>query len=891
MSGQGQHATSNMDRRQLGARHRLDVPARRLMLVGALVAAVLLGVVSVASASSSFYWYGENSITCWQTGSLGSGSSTCDSVGESYLLSHMRAGGIGVDVELVNSGTSGDYCNYYNIGEGLDTTNENEQGGLTGFNPTTPFGAYQEGNHYNPPDVCQAYSDGWGQVVRGNSANKKCEAPYAPCGMQHFVSLGGQGTNDRPWSNVFGSPALVISAEDNPHTIEAPNAWGYICPLLKSPSGAILEYCLEAWHVGSGSFPAYKHADEAGPCNFGAGQTFTEFLPATKFAELVSGSSETFEYKNNFASRTFTARITPSDLEAAISAVEAHGCGAQSHNTSEYALVGIEQGTEGGGLTTLGESTAHLEAWTTYTPLPPETTTSGPTEIRPLQATFNGTVNPRGNEAHYYFKYGTTTSYGSTTSEGSTNTGESPEGEHTTVTGLQPGTTYHYRLVAHTEGGTTEGGDQEFKTPGPVEAVTGVVSGLTEEQATLNGTVNPKGYDSKYYFQYGTTTSYGSVTSEGDAGAGSSPVPESAVLTKLAYGTVYHYRLVGTSGGVTSYGADQKFTTQDEPSSSRWIDNNPDTGETAVYYRNSSGAVAWWQWHAITGWEKGVLGGAMASGTTPAVLYSPSTGETSVYYQNSSHEMAFWQWSPGRGWASGTLGGHMAASTSPAGVVNWSSPETTIYYQNSSSEIAFWQWHLGKGWESGTLGGHAAAGSTPGVLYEPANGETSVYYPNSSHEMAFWQWQPGKGWVSGVLGGHVAANTSPAVVLDRSLPETVIYYQNSSGEVAYWDWAKGWTNGTLGGHMAANTSPAVVVNWSLPETVVYYQNSSGEVAYWDWSKGWGNGTLGGHVAASTSPAVVVDWSLPETSLYYQNSSGEFGFWQWQLGKGWVNGVV
>jgi hypothetical protein len=466
MSGQAPQATSNMDRRQLSARRRLAAATRRLVLVGALVASVLLGVASVASASSSFYWYGENSLTCWQTGSLGSGSSACDSVGEGYLPGHVHSGAIGEDVELVNSGVSGDYCNYYNIGaEGFDTTNELEQAGLTGFNPPRPFGDYQEGNKYNPPDVCQAYSDTWGEVVRGNSANKTCDTPYAPCGMQHFVSLGGQGTNDRPWSTAFGSPALVISAEDNPHTIEAPNSWGYICPLLKSPSGAIFEYCLEAWHVGSGSFPAYKHADEAGPCNFGAGQTFTEFLSGTKFAELVSGSSETFEYKNNFASRTFTARITKSDLEAAISAVEGHGCGAQSHNISEYALVGIEQGTEGGGLTTLGESTAHLQAWTTYTPLPPEATTNAASEVREEQATLNGSVNPKGTDTHYYFQYGETTAYGSTTGEGDAGSGTSSVSKSNTITGLQPGMAYHYRIVATSAGGTKDGADQTFTTP------------------------------------------------------------------------------------------------------------------------------------------------------------------------------------------------------------------------------------------------------------------------------------------------------------------------------------------------------------------------------------------------------------------------------------------
>jgi hypothetical protein len=437
-------------------------------------------------------------------------------------------------------------------------------------------------------------------------------------------------------------------------------------------------------------------------------------------------------------------------------------------------------------------------------------------------------------------------------------------------------------------------------TPVPLapEATTGAVSGIQSLQATLNGSVNPRGTSTQYYFKYGTTTAYGKTTSEGSAGSGHGSLGESATVA-LEPGTTYHYRIVAHSEGGAVEGADQTFTTQDEPSSSRWIDFNPDSGETGIYYRNSGGAVAWWQWHPVVGWEKGTLGGTMAAGTTPAVLYSPSSGETSVYYQNGNNEVAFWQWQLGKGWESGTIGGHEALNTSPAVVVNWSTPETTVYYQNSSGEIAFLQWHIGKGWESGVLGGHAAAGSTPAVVYNPANGETAVYYQNSAHELAFWQWRPVKGWESGTIGGHEALNTSPAVVVNWSTPETTVYYQNSSGEIAFLQWhiGKGWEGGVvLSGHAvaaAAGTTPAVVYSPATGETTVYYQDSSSEIAFLQWRpvKGWEGGVLGGKAAAGTSPAVVINWSKPETSLYYQNSSGEIAFWQWQFGAGWGKGVV
>lgn len=81
----------------------------------------------------------------------------------------------------------------------------------------------------------------------------------------------------------------------------------------------------------------------------------------------------------------------------------------------------------------------------------------------------------------------------------------------------------------------------------------------TTAQSVL-GTINPNGSDTRYRFEYGTTTSYGSTTPTESAGAGTSPLQESASLNNLTPGTVYHYRIVAISAGGTSDGADQTFT-------------------------------------------------------------------------------------------------------------------------------------------------------------------------------------------------------------------------------------------------------------------------------------------------------------------------------------------
>jgi hypothetical protein len=90
---------------------------------------------------------------------------------------------------------------------------------------------------------------------------------------------------------------------------------------------------------------------------------------------------------------------------------------------------------------------------------------------------------------------------------------------------------------------------------------TGSTTGLTENEATLHGTVNPEGAETKYYFEYGTTESYGSKTAEVNAGSGMNNIEVSKTITGLTSDTKYHYRIVATNNNGTTDGAGQTFTT------------------------------------------------------------------------------------------------------------------------------------------------------------------------------------------------------------------------------------------------------------------------------------------------------------------------------------------
>jgi hypothetical protein len=95
----------------------------------------------------------------------------------------------------------------------------------------------------------------------------------------------------------------------------------------------------------------------------------------------------------------------------------------------------------------------------------PAVTTSSTSDVGKSSATLSGTVNPNGQSTTYYFQYGTTTAYGTQTSPANVGSGTTPVGVHQAIFGLTPNTTYHYRLVATSSAGTTNGADQTFTTP------------------------------------------------------------------------------------------------------------------------------------------------------------------------------------------------------------------------------------------------------------------------------------------------------------------------------------------------------------------------------------------------------------------------------------------
>lgn len=162
----------------------------------------------------------------------------------------------------------------------------------------------------------------------------------------------------------------------------------------------------------------------------------------------------------------------------------------------------------------------------------PTINTQNATEISQFSARVYGSVNPNGLATSVWFQWGPTTSYGNTTSSQSMGSGTSTVSFNQVISGLQMGTTYHYRAVAQNAGGIAYGDDRTFTTVMGTGNITATASPnpvapnlpTTISVTVRNGLGQPVGAGKTVTF---STTHPGSFQGNG-ASSSSSP---SSVLT------------------------------------------------------------------------------------------------------------------------------------------------------------------------------------------------------------------------------------------------------------------------------------------------------------------------------------------------------------------------
>jgi subtilisin family serine protease len=200
------------------------------------------------------------------------------------------------------------------------------------------------------------------------------------------------------------------------------------------------------------------------------------------------------------------------------------------------------------------------------------------TNIGVGKATLEGRVYPASLPTTYQFEWGPTTSYGSSIPLVPKSVGSEASWFDVaeTIEGLTGSNTYNFRIKATNAEGTIFSPNQPFATPNwKPAAITKAASNVGQYEATLNGTVNPRGFATTYYFEYGPTTAYGQKIplSPKAVGSGTGDIAVAEVVKGLSSYTTYHYRLVAQNGEGTSNGADQVLTTKPATFNSEFAGN------------------------------------------------------------------------------------------------------------------------------------------------------------------------------------------------------------------------------------------------------------------------------------------------------------------------------
>ncbi|MEA2468992.1 MAG: virginiamycin lyase, partial [Thermoleophilaceae bacterium] len=228
--------------------------------------------------------------------------------------------------------------------------------------------------------------------------------------------------------------------------------------------------------------------------------------------------------------------------------------GLEPNTTYYYRIVASSTGG-----TTYGD-----EATFTTDAVAPDASTGSATGVTASSARLAGTLNPRNSDAGWHFDYGTNGTFGSSAPDPDEALA-ADNGDHAVaqdITGLEPNTTYHYRLAASSNAGATTDAQKVFKTLAVAPGVQAQdAQDVTTRSATLAGAVNPRNSDSSYRFEWGETTAYGQSSPLVDAGDDNQSHAVALPLDALTPGTTYHYRVVASSDAGETPGEDRSFTT------------------------------------------------------------------------------------------------------------------------------------------------------------------------------------------------------------------------------------------------------------------------------------------------------------------------------------------
>lgn len=309
----------------------------------------------------------------------------------------------------------------------------------------------------------------------------------------------------------------------------------------------------------------------------------TPNAPTVQTSESVSASSSTAivsgQVKPNGASTTYWFEYGETTALGSRTVSQAIGSGYSQISTPAY-ITGLKANTlyhfrlsASNRLATTNGVTFNFRTNDTPPPrgIAPTTRTNSATDISRTTANLNGQVNPNGYATTYWFEYGTENTFGSITALQSAGNGTALSQVSVSASGLAPLTKYYFRLNAQNQFGTINGSIMSFVTKGPAAPSSPIVNtngatNISDSSARLNGSINPNGSETTYWFEYSQdsllASLIGSGTSAKIVSSGNNTVNVQADVSNLNSDAKYYYRLVGRNQYGTTLGDIMSFKTK-----------------------------------------------------------------------------------------------------------------------------------------------------------------------------------------------------------------------------------------------------------------------------------------------------------------------------------------
>ena len=427
--------------------------------------------------------------------------------------------------------------------------------------------------------VASAHTFTFSQAMNTNSVQSAFSTVPATTGSFSWAS-GNTVMTYTPSSNMAGNTLYAVRIENS----------------AVDPNGLAMQGAFESrFTTGTASSLARPSINSASSANVAQN---TATLNTTVTANGAA-TSVWFEYGTT---QTFGATTSTQNIGSGSSpvAVSANLSGLQAGTTYYFrAVASNSQGTTTG--TTL--------SFVTSTPLPVVASTPA-SYVTANTASLNGDVTPNGLTTSVYFEWGDRSDLLSLSNPPvAIGNGTNLVANWTSIGSLNPDSTYFFRIVAlnviNSVTNKTYGSTLSFKTLPVKPTVTTLgVANVVTNAATLQGAVNPNGNPTSFFFEYGTTPSYGSSSAPQDAGNGTNSLSLSAVLTGLNSGQIYYYRAVASNSFGVSYGTDQSFYSGYPPPAVTTLNPAAQSASSAqlrgLVNPNNSYASSWFEWGLTT---------------------------------------------------------------------------------------------------------------------------------------------------------------------------------------------------------------------------------------------------------------------------------------------------